>query len=448
MKPFVQKRRISDPQIIAVGFALLILLGTVLLCLPFSARSGTWTPVGDALFTAVSASCVTGLVVVDTYTHWSWIGRAVILLMIQIGGLGFMTIATLFFLWIRRSVGLRTRQTLSESISTTQIGGILSLTRQIVTGTLIVEGAGAGLLAIRFCPQFGFGRGIAYSVFHAVSAFCNAGFDLMGCYEPFGSLVPYADDPLVIGTVSVLVLIGGVGFLVWNDAARFGIRLRKYRLHSKIVLTVTIGLTVIGTGLFLLLERAHTGANLPFGKQLLAAFFDSVTPRTAGFNSVDTASLSDGGKLLTMCMMLVGGSPGSTAGGVKTTTMAALVLYAVSYIRHQPSFGAFGRRLEADCVRKAAVVLFANTAAAILGALWITAADGLPLTDVLFETFSAIGTVGMTTGITRVLGMSSRMVIMMLMYCGRVGSLSFAIALTERKAPPNVKNPVEEIVIG
>ena len=443
-----RRKSASYTQIIALGFLLLIAAGTALLMLPVSSRSGRWTPLPDALFTAVSASCVTGLVVVDTFTHWSWFGRGTVLLMIQIGGLGFMTIATWFFLLMRRRIGLRTRETLSESINTTQIGGILQLTRQIVCGTALAEGIGAALLAIRFCPQFGVPRGLAYSVFHAVSAFCNAGFDLMGCFAPYGSLIPYAQDPLVVLTVSALILIGGVGFLVWSDMVRFRLHFHRYRLHSKLALTMTAVLTLGGTALFLLLERSATGAGMNGGGRLLTALFDAVSPRTAGFNTVDPAQMSDGGKLLTIVLMFIGGCPGSTAGGVKTTTIAVLLCYAVSYVRRRRTFGAFGRRFAPDTVSKACVVAFTNLSLALLGTLWITAADGLPLTDVLLETFSAVGTVGMSTGITRSLSGSSRAVIMLLMYCGRVGSLSFAIALTERKAPPDVRNPVESVVIG
>lgn len=442
------KKRASDTQIIAMGFFLLILAGTVLLCLPWASRSRTWTSVSDALFTAVSASCVTGLVVVDTYTHWSWFGRGIILVLIQIGGLGFMTIATQFFVLMRHRIGLRTRETLSESISTTQIGGILQLTKQIICGTAMIEGAGAVLLAFRFCPQFGVPHGLVYSVFHAVSAFCNAGFDLMGCFEPYGSLTPYAQDPLVVLTITALILIGGVGFIVWNDMVRFRFHFRKYRLHSKIVLCMTGALTVGGMLLFLLFERNATSAGMSTGGRLLTALFDAVTPRTAGFNTVDTAQMSDSGKLLTIFLMFIGGSPGSTAGGVKTTTIAVIWLYTAAYIGRRSSFGAFERRIHPDIVKKSCVVLCTNMMLALTGALWITAADGLPLVDVLFETFSAVGTVGMSTGITRDLSTMSRILIMLLMYCGRVGSLSFAIALTERKAPPDVKNPIEPIVVG
>lgn len=443
-----RRRSASDTQIIALGFLLLIAAGTVLLMLPWASRSGAWTPLPDALFTAVSASCVTGLVVVDTFTHWSWWGRGVLLLLIQIGGLGFMTIATWFFLLMRRRIGLRTRETLSESINTTQIGGILQLTRQIICGTALAEGVGAVLLSVRFCPRFGIAQGVAYGIFHAVSAFCNAGFDLMGCVAPYGSLTPYADDPLIVGTVSALILVGGVGFLVWNDVVRHRLHIRRYRLHSKLALAMTAGLTVGGTALFLLLERNATGAGMSGRGRLLTALFAAITPRTAGFNTVDVAQMSDGGKLLTLILMFIGGCPGGTAGGIKTTTVAVMACYAVSHVRRRRTFGAFGRRFSPETVPKACVVAFTNLSLALLGALRITAADGLPLTDVLLETFSAVGTVGMSTGITRSLSGASRAVVMLLMYCGRVGSLSFAIALTERKAPPDVRDPVEPVVIG
>ena len=444
-----QRRGGSVMQVIAIGFFLLILAGTALLCLPVSSRARRFTPISDAAFTATSAVCVTGLVVVDTGSYWSAFGQAVILCLIQIGGLGFMTIATQFYLLMRRKIGLRARETLSESISSTQLGGVVRLSQKIVAGTALIEGAGAVLLALRFCPQFGLGRGLWFAVFHSVSAFCNAGFDLLGgVFEPYCSFVHYAADPLVILTLSALIIVGGIGFVVWDDVTRFGLHWKRYHLHSKLVLVTSALLLGGGTLLFWLLERSATSAGMRAGGQLLAALFDAVTPRTAGFNAVPTDQLSNGGKLLTIMLMHVGGSPGSTAGGVKTTTWAVLVLYAVSYVKNRPSFGMFGRRLDPACLHRASVVLALNLLLPLFASMLIAGLEPIPLTDVLFEAFSAIGTVGMTTGITRALGPVSRVALMLLMYLGRVGSVSFAFALAERKAPPRVTNPVEQITIG
>ena len=443
----MRKLRFSQTQIIALGFFLIIGLGTFLLTLPVSTRDGTGAGFREALFTATSASCVTGLVVRDTYTFWSPFGQAVILVMIQLGGLGFMTVATFFSLVLRRRIGIRERELLSESINSSQIGGIVRLTRKILIVTAICELGGAALLAVRFCRDFGFAGGLWTSLFVSVSAFCNAGFDLLGRLEPYGSLVPYMSDVLVNIVVMVLITVGGLGFLVWDDVLTRGFRFRRYSLHTKIVLVISAVLTFGGALLFLLLERENA-AGMDWGTRILTALFDSVTARTAGFNSTDTAALSPSGKLLTMLLMFIGGSPGSTAGGIKTTTVTVLLIYAFAFVRREPDFGAFGRRLEDDSLKKASAVFFTNLLLALAAAIAICALQSLALTDVLFETFSAIGTVGMTTGITRELLPVSQMIIAFLMYCGRVGSLSFAMALSTGHAKPAVMDPVEKITIG
>ena len=438
----------SRTQVISLGFFIIITVGTLLLLMPFSAKEGQTTTFLDALFTATSATCVTGLVTVDTFTHWSLFGQCVILVMIQIGGLGFMTIATFFFLLINRRLGLRERELLSESISSTQLGGIHNLARKIFIITFCVEGTGALLLMIRFCPQFGFWKGFYLGVFHSVSAFCNAGFDLLGRIEPFGSFVPYYNDALVNIVLIMLIVIGGLGFLVWDDVIRHGIHLKKYRLHSKIVLTATAVLLIGGALVLFITERNYACAGFNTGERVLTALFGSTTARTAGFNTIDTAAMSDSGKLMTIILMLIGGSPGSTAGGMKTTTIFTLLIYAFSYIRNKRSFGLFGRRLENDALHKAAAVFFTNLLFMLTATFLIVTIDKLPLVDCLFETSSAVATVGMSTGITRSLSAASRVIIILLMYCGRVGSLSFAGALAAQKEPPRVTAPVEKIIIG
>lgn len=448
----MQKRKMnlkmSHVQIIALGFFLIIMTGTILLMLPVSTKNGQGAGFLEALFTATSASCVTGLVVQDTSTYWSSFGQAIILTMIQIGGLGFMTIATMFFMLLRRRVLLRGREILTESISVNQVGGIMRLAKKILIGTFLIEGVGALLLMIRLVPLYG-KQGVWMSVFHSVSAFCNGGFDLMGQHTgPYSSLTGFVDDWLVNMVIMALIVIGGVGFVVWDDMLTHKWKIRRYHLHSKIVLFMTGILIFGGAILFLLIERNATGAGLSFGDQTLAALFDSVTARTAGFNTVDTAALSDAGKLLTIALMFIGGSPGSTAGGVKTTTIMVLMLYSFSYMRKNRGTSVFGRSLEEDALRKASAVFFTNLMLALGVTIVISAIQSLPMLDLMFETFSAIGTVGMSTGLTRELNDLSRVLIMFLMYCGRVGSLSFANALAGKRKTAPVRDAVEKITIG
>ena len=441
------KLRLSHVQIIVLGYLAIVLLGTLFLLLPFaSAEEGA--SFRTAVFTAVSASCVTGLIMVDTATGWSAFGQAVILILIQIGGLGFMTVATFLYHLFDRQMGLRNREIMVESINTTQVGGIMRLARKIVRLTAAFEGAGALLLLIRFAPLLGFWRGLRYAVFHAVSAFCNAGFDLMGIFEPCGSLTPFYDDALVNITLMVLITLGGLGFLVWDDLLRCGRHLRRCRLHTKLVLSVSAILTFGGALLFLLLEWNATGSGLTFGGRVLTALFASVTARTAGFNTVSVPAMSSGSRLLTLILMMVGGSPGSTAGGVKTTTVAVILLFAVAGFRGKERPMIFGRSITEETFRKSCSVLFFNLGLALAGALILCARQPLELSDALFETISAIGTVGMTAGITSSLGNVGAAVVALLMFLGRVGSVSFAVALLERKSAPPVSYPPEEITVG
>ena len=444
------KRKFSQTRIIAMGYISVIIIGTILLMLPFASQSGESAGFVTALFTAVSSSCVTGLIVTDTATSWTLFGQIVIICLIQVGGLGFMTIATMFSMLLKKKMGLRAREVMVESINTEHIGGIMNLTKKIIAGTAIFEGTGALLLATRFIPRFGWSKGIWYSVFHSISAFCNAGFDLMGAYYgKYCSFVEFSSDWVVILTVSALIIIGGIGFLVWDDISKKKLKFNRYQLHTKIVLTVTAILLVIPTMLFFIFERNFTNEGLGFGNSLLNAIFDSVTARTAGMNSTDTAALSPASKMLTVFLMFVGGSPGSTAGGIKTTTLAVIAISTFNGITRRQSKGIFGRRLEKDAIHKASSVVFTNMSLAFFGIIAILAIQpNLDIGDVIFECASAIGTVGMTTGITRDLVTASRLIVAFLMFCGRVGSVSFALALMEKKAAPPVKNPREKITIG
>ncbi len=439
----------TNVQIIAIGFLLLALIGAFLLMLPISSKNREWTPFLSSLFTSVSASCVTGLIVVDTATHWSLFGQIVIITLIQIGGLGFITIATAFLSFMRKGLGLKSRALMAESINTGRIAGLKGYVGRIVKGTLVMEGAGALLLAIPFVREFGALKGIYYGIFHSVSAFCNAGFDLMGVKQPFDSLVSYSDSVYVNLVFILLITLGGIGFQVWDDVRMYRFRLKRYSLHSKIVLVVSFLLTFVGALVFYLLEKNALFADVSVGKGLLYSLFQSVTCRTAGFNTIDLAKLSDPSVLISCLLMFVGGSPGSTAGGIKTTTIAVIFIYLISSLRAsagEPQL--FGRSLDVTFVRKASGVIAFNFSLVFLAAVLISAGARFRITDVLFETFSAMGTVGMTTGITRDLPVYGKLVIMLLMFCGRVGSVTLASAILEKRVRPKIQYPREEINIG
>ncbi len=443
-----KRRGLSQTQYIAFGFFLLIMTGTFLLMLPISSKSGKGMDFLGALFTATSASCVTGLVVADTWSQWSLFGQLVIITMIQIGGLGFITIGVFLSILLRRRIGLRQRGLMQESTSALQIGGIVRLTKKIILGTAIFEGTGALLLAIRFIPQYGFFRGVFYSVFHSISAFCNAGFDLMGHQQPYNSLSAYYDDWLVNLVVMSLIIIGGIGFIVWDDLSKNKLQVHKYLLQTKIVLLVTAFLVFGGGAAFYFLEKDGLMADMSISGKILTSLFSSVTARTAGFNTIDTGALSDGSKFLTIILMFIGGSPGSTAGGVKTTTIAVLLLYVYASIQRTYGVNILGRRLEEDVIKQASSVFVINLFLALFVSLVIMAIQPLSMSDTLFETFSAIGTAGMTTGVTRDLLPLSKFLVALLMYCGRIGSMSFALAFTQQKRTIRVQNPVEKINVG
>ena len=444
----IKSTRLPRSAIIAVGFALLVLLGALVLMLPFATKDGESTSFIGALFTSTSATCVTGLVTYDTATHWTLFGQLVIITLIQIGGLGFITFGVYGIMLFRKRVGLENRELIHDSLNSLNLGVGLDLVKSVVKGTAIVELTGAALLSIRFIPEYGVLRGIYYSLFHSVSAFCNAGFDLFGVKEKFTSLLPYYDDPLVMLTLSALIIIGSIGFAVWGDIHRHGFNFKKYHLHTKVVLLATFVLLFGGTLFFLFSERSGVLSDMSAGNKLLSAFFCAVTPRTAGFNSVDIASLSTAGKVMTAFLMFIGGSPGSTAGGVKTTTVLVIFLFILSYARRQRECRIFKRSLSNELVKKASTVTFVNMSLILVAITVITLSQTLALDDVLLETVSAMSTVGMSTGITRELTVISKIMIMILMYCGRVGSLSFALSFSEKRKIANVRYPEEDILIG
>ena len=442
------RHKFTYTQFVALGFLTIIFTGSILLSLPIASVSGTWTPLIDALYTATSATCVTGLAVYDTYLHWSLFGQIVILILIQIGGVGFMTVITLFSILMKRQISLHERKLIMQSAGTMKVGGVVQLIKRVALATFIFEGVGACLLAIRFIPELGILTGIYYSVFHSISAFCNAGFDLMGRFAEFSSLTRYVSDPLVNLTICALIILGGLGFIVWNDIATHKYHFNRYQLHSKIVLTMTGLLFFFGAILFLLLEQNHTQAGMSFGQRILASVFESVTPRTAGFNTTPLEDLSEGGSLLTMVLMFIGGNPGSTAGGIKTSTFFVLVLSIGAACRHSSSITIFKRSLEDGIARQAAAIATIYLIAITCAAIIIAALEPFSLREVLLETVSAAGTVGLSAGISPSACIMTKLIFMFLMFGGRVGGLTLALVLAEKRVYVPLERPVEKILIG
>lgn len=443
-----KKHKLSAWRFLAIGYLIVILTGSFLLSLPVSARSGTWTNYLDALFTSASATCVTGLVVYDTFTHWAPFGQVVLLLLIQVGGIGFMTIVTLVLMALRRRIGLYQRKVIIQSAGKNFLSGAVSFIKRILVGTLLFEGAGTILLAIRFCGDMGFGEGLYFALFHSVSAFCNAGFDLMGKYEAFSSLTRYAGDPLVNLTVMALIFFGGLGFLVWSDVFECRGNPRKFSLHTRLALVTTAFLIVVPTFLFYWFERDRLFAGMDFGNALLRSLFCAVTPRTAGFNTVALADMTEASRFLTSVLMLIGGNSGSTAGGIKITTFVFLLYSAVAVARRDEEVDIGRKRFGDSLVREACGTVTVYLVLVVFGCLFLLGAEnGLTLSQALVEVVSAVCTVGLSTGITPTLGVASKGVLIVLMFAGRVGVMSLAIALGERKKPP-LKRPADEFLIG
>ncbi len=438
-----ERRRLTSAQIIILGFSGVILLGALLLTLPLASRSGDFTPFGDALFTATSAVCVTGLVVHDTATYWSAFGQGVILFLIQIGGMGVITVAASFAILSGKKISLMQRSTMQEALSAPSVGGIVRLTGFVVKTTLLLELLGAAAMAPVFCRDFGV-KGMWMALFHSVSAFCNAGFDLMGVREQFSSLTAYAAQPVVNVTVMLLIITGGIGFLTWDDLRVSRWHWRKYRMQTKVILTST-GLLLIVPSLYFFFREF---AALPLNERIWKSLFQAVTPRTAGFNTADLTALSEPGGYITMALMLVGGAPGSTAGGMKTTTLAVLLATAAATFRRREYAAFFGRRVDTDVIRNAATIFLMYIVLFFGGALAISMAEGLPMYLCLFETASAIGTVGLTLGVTPGLGAMSRLILIGLMFFGRVGGLTLIFAALSGAKKTGSKLPQEKITVG
>lgn len=434
----------SSFRVILLGFISVILVGSLLLSLPISSRSKQFTPFLDALFTSTSAVCVTGLVVYDTAEYWSEFGQLIILLLIQIGGLGVITVAGAFSILSGRRIGLMQRSTMQEAISAPNVGGIVRLTWFILRASFAIELIGAILLFPTFCSEFGVLRGAWNAIFHSISAFCNAGFDLMGVKAPFSSLTYYAGNPIVSLVIAMLIIVGGIGFLTWNDIHTNRYHFRKYRMQSKVILVTTGILIVVPSIYFFIFEFAEE----PLGRRILLSIFQAITPRTAGFNTADLNNISESGQSIITALMLIGGSPGSTAGGMKTTTIAVLVASAFAVFRHRSSPQFFSRRISGDIVFQAATILVMYLSFFFVSGLIISRMENLPILDCLFETASAIGTVGLTLGITPQLNSISHMILILLMFVGRVGGLTVIFATLTSVQDVGARLPQEKITVG
>ena len=447
--PFRKMDRITPAQIIILGFLFLITVGTALLMLPVSTSGPGGASFLDALFTATSATCVTGLVVQDTALYWSPFGQAIILVLIQIGGMGVVTMAVAIFIFTGRHISLKQRWVMQESISAPQVGGIVRQTRFILKTALAMEAIGAVLLALRFCPQMGV-KGIWYAVFHSISAFCNAGFDLMGIRSgPCSSLTSYTADSLVNIAIILLIVLGGIGFMTWQDFREHKWHLRAMRLQTKVVLSTTAILLAGGFLYFFLYEfRQPQWQSLGAGERFWAALFQTITPRTAGFNTVDLSQMTPSSQLITILLMLVGGSPGSTAGGFKTTTLAVLLLTTAAVFRRRDTAHCFGRRLQDEAVHSAMALFVIYLLLAVAGGILICCIDGIPLMGALFESSSAVATVGLSLGYTAGLSAASRLILIFLMYFGRVGGLTVIYAVTVRGTGKVSQFPQERLTVG
>lgn len=446
MKIAAQKkhRHFTSFQVIILGFFSVILLGSLLLMLPFATRNGQGASFADGLFTATSAVCVTGLIVHDTATYWSGFGQAIILTLIQIGGMGVVTITVAIAVASGRKIGLMQRSTMQEAISAHQVGGIVRLTKFILKTSILIELAGAVLLAPVFCKDFGIWKGLWYSLFHSVSAFCNAGFDLMGVRAPFSSLTSYAVNPIVNFTIMALIITGGLGFVTWADIKKNRHHFHKYNMQSKVILTVTAVLLVFPAVYFFFCEFS----GLSLGERILSSLFQSVTPRTAGFNTTDLTLMSETGLMLMIILMLIGGSPGSTAGGMKTTTIGVLFASALSVFRKQDSAHFFKRRISDSAIKNAAAILLMYVTLFLGGGMVISYMEEIPLMSALFETSSAIGTVGLSLGLTPTLGMLSKTILILLMFAGRVGGLTLIFAALSQRSTFESRYPQEKITVG
>ena len=436
--------RLSGAQTILLGFVILILAGAVLLMLPFSSRSGEWTSFTDALFTATSASCVTGLVLYDTWSHWTLFGQLVILSLIQIGGMGVVTMTTVLSKIVGKRLGLQARTTMQEAVSAPNLGEIMKYTRFIFLGCIIFEAMGAVAMSPVFISEYGILKGIWVSVFTSISAFCNAGFDLNGTHGQFSSMMPYMDNPVIVVTLVFLILTGGLGFLTWMDIRKHGLKFYKYSTQSKLIIVMEVILIVIP---MVYLWFGEYG-DMPFGQRFFASLFQAVTPRTAGFNTTDYNNFSGTGIVMTVILMLIGGAPGSTAGGMKITTVTVLILTMLAFFKHEKSPAVFKRRITTEAIYGAVAVFMLDIMLTVLGSMSIAKIEHRAFITALFESASAVGTVGLSMGMTPTLHTVSKYILIILMYTGRVGGLTLVFAAITRKSLGNRQYPADNIAVG
>jgi trk system potassium uptake protein len=444
---FYKDIKIKPVQILVIGFAIVILIGACILTLPVASSKGVSTPFIDALFTATTSVCVTGLITVDTGTHWSYFGKTVIMILIQVGGLGFMTFATLISLIIGKRITLQERLVMAEAMNTFSLQGLVKLARYILLFTFSVEGIGALLLSTVFIPEFGIGKGIYYSIFHAVSSFCNAGIDLIG---NFRSITPYAENPIIVLTIGALIVIGGLGFTVWHEIFDYR-KKRKLSLHAKLVLTVTATLIVVGAILMFIFEFNNPATMQPMSAKgkFLSSLFASITPRTAGLNSISTADMTPAGRFLTIILMFIGGSPGSTAGGIKTTTAGILIMTVISVIRGREDTEIYERRISKDIIYKSLTISVIGLAIVIFVSMILSITEiGASLEYIIYEVTSAFGTVGLSLGLTPNLTTFGKVVIVLTMFSGRVGPLTIALALAKNHGGNTIRYPEDKILVG
>lgn len=443
----MKKSKLNAVQVLAIGFVLVILTGGIILSLPISSVDGKYTNLLDSIFTSTSAVCVTGLITVDTGTHWNNFGKVVIMLLIETGGLGFMSITIFIAVLLGKKITLKDRLIMQEAMNAFNIQGLVKMVKYVLGFTFIVQVCGALLLSTQFIPQFGVQRGIFYSIFHSVSAFCNAGFDLFGNYD---SLVNYSSNSIVLLTIASLIIIGGLGFTVSLEIFNYR-KARRLSTHSKIVITITIALIVLGTVFMLLVEYGNpeTLGKMSLGDKLLNAFFASVTPRTAGFNSISTTEMTMAGKLMTIILMFIGGASGSTAGGLKVTTFGVLVFTVISVIKGRDDTEVFGRKFSKETVYKAFTLLSIAMMLVFLVTIILTIAEPDKLfINLLYEATSAFGTVGLTAGVTQSIGSVSKIALIITMYLGRVGAITVILAVINNKKKNKIKYPEAKILIG
>ena len=441
--------RISTTRLIALAFASIILIGTLLLMTPAASRSGIGCSFRGALFTATSATCVTGLTLFDTWTQWSGFGQIVILTLIEIGGLGFMSAASIFVFVLRRRVGMKQRLVMAQSLSVEDMSSVVDLQKVVLKGSLSIQAIGAAILFLRFWPEVGLRKALHWGVFHSISAFCNAGFDIMGCFDPGTSVMGYNTDYVVCLTLMALVVLGGLGFFVWEEVVRVRC-FKKLSVYTKLVLIITLSLLLFGTVSFAILEwdNPATLGGMSWHHKLLNAAFQSVTVRTAGFIAMDQAALTEASKAVSTVLMLIGGSSGSTAGGMKTVTILVMILFLAARARGRETVTVFKKTIPNSQILDALTIASVMIGLAVFGGVFISATSGFSFTDALYESASAIATVGLSAAGTANMSVLSQYLIIIYMYFGRVGVLTIALGFLQDKKAERYRYAETKLMIG